>query len=90
MSTFKTREQMLEARKIAERAKMQAMKPTINTYLESGGVRIAIAFPTADMRTEMAAHNFTPADGLNRYERLCATPNDLTVVQNAMRGFFGR
>lgn len=94
MKTFQTREQMLAARSIKDRALLQSIanRPArISTSRVNGGVKIVIINPTPEMRAVMDAHGFAPEVDLSyTYARLCATPKDLTVVQNAVRAFFGR
>ena len=95
MKTFQTREQMMEVRRAAERAAMQktaaARTPAIRASRVTGGVKMVIVDPTPDMRQTMDAHGFAlETDLSNTYARICATPEELTVVQNAVRAFFGR
>ncbi len=94
MTTIQTREQMLAARSIADRAaisKLANRKPTVSASRVNGGLKMVIVNPTQDMRATMTEHGFAlETDLANTYARICVTPEDLAVVQNAVRGFFGR
>lgn len=67
------------------------MTTTFAATRDINGVRINVGGPTENMMDTLRAHNFAPSSHIARtWTRLCKTPADLTVVQDALRGFAGR
>jgi len=86
---------MIAERKIKERAAAQAARakasPSVTASRVNGGVKVVVAHPTAEIKAVLDEHGFAlEIDLSNTYSRVCSTPADLTVVQGALRGFFGR
>lgn len=90
-----TRDEMIAKRnaewRAAQMAKRADVKPEITATRTAQGVRMVITNPTPDMRESMNHVGFELVeDFANRYAVVCPTPESLQVVQDAMRGFFGR
>lgn len=64
---------------------------TISASKVNGGIKVVIANPSPELLTVMRSNNFElETDLSNTYAKVCKNPEEMTVVQNAVRGFFGR
>lgn len=93
--TFKTYEQKMAERNAADRMKAQSRinaTPQICAYRETDGVRLKVTCPTAAMLPVLASLDMpmVHGDGVPTYGRTFATPTELQIAQDALRGFFGR